>query len=69
MVENFYGGVICFTISINMGFTETMAKVYRALIDRFFSLIYTETRPSEIDLITRSKELVIRNKALPKSSL
>ena len=33
MEENCYYGVIYFTISINMGFTETMAKVYRALID------------------------------------
>ena len=33
MEENCYSGVIYFTISINMGFTETVAKVYRALID------------------------------------
>ena len=33
MEENCYSGVIYFTIPINMGFTETMAIVYRALID------------------------------------
>ena len=34
-----------------------------------FNQTYIETRPSEIDLITKNKELVIRNKALRKSTL
>ena len=33
MEKNCYAGVICFTISTNMGLTETMAKVNIALID------------------------------------
>ena len=48
--------VICFTISINMGFTGTMAKTCRALIEwrpghRILPHNHTFSGPSEIVLI------------------